>query len=678
MCFQQIKKYILPALIILISIFAVNVVFSFTERYDNKYSADQPGSDGGVLRLDEPWMASHPITPLVQGWEWRIAASSRSNSEGQTAGRLAFAASLPRSKTFIGQHGSFAGADLKNSPYGLASYYLSLSTPEQSEPYLLLLPEVFSACEVRVNGQPVRTLGSIDSERYQPFIKNILVSIPAGEAELMITAANYTHYYSGVTYPPLFGSMDAVESLVTHQLILYGFLCFFTLGAAIISLTVWVTHKEKYLYLLYGLMSVCFAVYISYPLTRFVGIRQVRFFYALEDISFYGMILCIVLTTQLLTGVMRGKLHQAAAAISLFFCILPGLTSFILAPMIPQWVNVSGHMIHCYKLAVSLYLIVTAWRGVFRPRHSLWLLCANSVFAMGILRDCRTAGLFEPIRGLWQTEYTSFLMILIFMALVIRHYRLLVLENNRLTLHLEDAVEKKTAHLTVLLNERRQLLSSIAHDMKAPIAVIRAYIELIRAGGVQIDEATDEYISIIGRKSSSLADQINTLQAFHEDDLQTGPPSICLLSDFLKAVSDEAGMYAEANGIYFHMELSKSPVFIRIQPPRLLRAMENIILNATESTPSGGNITLRGGADGEKAVITIRDSGCGIQPDDLPHIFDYQFSGKSEEEKTGAVRGLGLYFARNTILEQGGTIQVWSEPGLGTEFTITLPAVPRD
>lgn len=237
-----------------------------------------------------------------------------------------------------------------------------------------------------------------------------------------------------------------------------------------------------------------------------------------------------------------------------------------------------------YKLAVSLYLMFMAVRGQLKYRKSYWLLWANTIFAMGLLRDYLTAGLFEPVRGLWQTEYTSFLLILIFMGMVNRHYHLLVAENS--------------------LSE---------------------------------------------------------------------PPSHVSLTDFLQAVEAETSLYAEAKGIYFQMELPKTAAFLRIQQSRLLRAMENIILNNTEYTSCQGAITVAGHISGCQAVISIKDTGCGIPARDLPHIFEYQFYGKSEEEKQGAVRGLGLYFARNAVMEADGTIHVKSEPGRGSEFTVTLP-----
>lgn len=688
---KLIKKYMPLLFIILAACLLVNGIFLVSEAYDNKYRVCYSPDEYGHVAFPDGWFEEHKTTPLVTGWQWKTG-----DTESFTP-------------TYIGQYGSFAKGDRQASPYGQAVYRISISTPMQPEPYLLLLPEVFSACEVRINGDLVRTLGNVNAAFYKPLVKNILVSVPAGKAELQITAANYTHYYSGVTYPPVLGTADAVEGLVIRQLILYGFLCFFSLGAAVISIAFWVTHKRRQLYLLYGLMTVCFSVYISYPLTRYLGISAVRLFYALEDSAYYGIVLCMVLMTQLLTGNVGKRGHEAAAAVSLFFCVLPALTSFLLAPMVPQWVNLSGYLIHGYKLAVSIYLIILSLQGLFRSRQAGWLLFASLVFGAGVLRDFQTAGTYEPVYGLWQTEYTSCLIVITFMSLVIRHYRILVGENQRLSRHMAEEVEKKTEYLTVLLNERRQLLSGIAHDMKAPIAVIRAYIDLIRLGNVQIDPATEKYISVIDLKSNSLAEQLDVLQSFNQDNTQAEPPITCPLTDFLSCVRDETRMYADAAGIYYQMEIPHTDALVRIQKARLLHALENIVLNATEHTPAGGTVEVKASvgdsfsvgavfsvgdsfsvsdgfsaegklpaagdaaAEDSQAVITITDTGCGIPEEDLPRIFDYHFSGKQAGESPNIPRGIGLYFARTAIVEHGGTIEVRSKVGKGTTFVVTLP-----
>lgn len=656
------RKYISPCLIMLFTVLFINGIFLCIRRYDNKYTKDFPPVSGGALLITEEWVAEHPVTPLTAGWQWEL------NSD---TGKTAY------ENVWIGQYGSYSKNSMTASPYGIATYRLTLNTPKQPGGYLLYLPEIFSTCEIRVNGVTVETLGDISPSSYRPYVKNCIVAIPSGEAFLTVTAANYTHYYSGMTYPPLFGTYGAVIRFAEIQLVLYGFLCFFTLGAAVLSLAFWVSGRRENLSLLYGIMSLCFSIYISYPLSRFLGIRHIRFFYAAEDTAFYGMILCIVLISQLLTGKLGEKLHRAVSVLCLSFCVLPAVTSFLLAPVLPQWVNLSGILIQLYKLFISVYLIAVSVNGLLTHGSGRWLFTGNFVFALGTLEDFLTAGMYEPVYGLWQTEYTCFFIVLIFTAMMILRHRRMAAENEHLTHHLQDEIEKKTAYLTILLNERRQLLSGIAHDMKAPIAVIKAYIDMIRTENIHIDEEIAGYISIIDRKSSSLAKQITALQTFNSENSGLEVPALYPLSGFLRELYEEAAPYADAAGIYLQLILPDRPAYIRIQKARLLGALENILLNATEYTPPEGNITICCHIEEERAILSIRDTGCGISPENLPHIFDYGFSGTPEAGQNGIPRGIGLYFARIAVLEHGGSIFAESEPERGTVFTVILPLVKK-
>ena len=140
----------------------------------------------------------------------------------------------------------------------------------------------------------------------------------------------------------------------------------------------------------------------------------------------------------------------------------------------------------------------------------------------------------------------------------------------------------------------------------------------------------------------------------------------------MKDLYRETLPYTDANGIYYYLDLPREPAHIFCQRRRLFRALDNILLNATAYTPPGGRITLSLLCERDWAVIRVADTGAGISPENLPHIFDYRFSTNNQPPDSGS-RGLGLYFARITAEELGGTLTVVSEPGLGTTFSMRLP-----
>ena len=159
------------------------------------------------------------------------------------------------------------------------------------------------------------------------------------------------------------------------------------------------------------------------------------------------------------------------------------------------------------------------------------------------------------------------------------------------------------------------------------------------------------------------------LQVFNAQDRiqETSERLSCL--DFFRLVYMETRAYTDANGIYYDLSLPDQDAVLYCQQNRLFRVFENIILNAVEHTPLGGRITIGINYLQETVEVSIMDTGEGISPDHMDHIFDYQFSTKNHQ----GVRGLGLYFVKTTVEEMGGSITAESDPGIFTRFTIILP-----
>jgi two-component system sensor histidine kinase BaeS len=107
---------------------------------------------------------------------------------------------------------------------------------------------------------------------------------------------------------------------------------------------------------------------------------------------------------------------------------------------------------------------------------------------------------------------------------------------------------------------------------------------------------------------------------------------------------------------------------------RLAQALRNLISNAIRHTPAGGQVTMRVERSGERVTIQVADTGSGIAPEDLPHVFDRFYRGDKSRSRRGGGAGLGLAITRQLVTAHGGQIEVASAPGLGTSFVIALPA----
>ena len=226
------KKALAASLLVLfISLAGIGALFSLTFRWDNKYTYT-----GNTLHV------------LAEGWEFYPDLSLDENWNDNDA-----VFNSPKVIT-IGQYGNFKSFHPDASPFGTAVYRKQLYLEPAAEGWLLELPEIYSASKIYVNGELLLSYGSLSENHYRVHVQNALVSLPSGSVEIVIQASNYSHYYSGVVYPPVLGQTDTVTSLVIGRLIFFAFLCFFTLGCAAVSFTVWFRRQTDTLYAAYGVL----------------------------------------------------------------------------------------------------------------------------------------------------------------------------------------------------------------------------------------------------------------------------------------------------------------------------------------------------------------------------------------------------------------------------------------
>jgi two-component system, OmpR family, sensor histidine kinase BaeS len=126
----------------------------------------------------------------------------------------------------------------------------------------------------------------------------------------------------------------------------------------------------------------------------------------------------------------------------------------------------------------------------------------------------------------------------------------------------------------------------------------------------------------------------------------------------------------EAAGVTLDQDLA--PVPVRADERWLHQIITNLLTNALKFTPAGGHVTIGTSQRGADAVLQVSDTGVGITPEDLPHIFDRFWRGRSAAQISGS--GIGLAIAVQLAQAHGGALTARSEPGHGTELTLTLPA----
>lgn len=245
---------------------------------------------------------------------------------------------------------------------------------------------------------------------------------------------------------------------------------------------------------------------------------------------------------------------------------------------------------------------------------------------------------------------------------------------NRMAGVLEEAAERERG----LEQARRDLIASVSHDLRTPLAAALALVEAVADGVVPDPETEVRYLSSTRRELMNLGRLVDDLFELAQIDagvlrLDLEPASLHdLISDTLSSFQPQA----EHQGTRLVGEVSEDVDPVLIDPPRLQRVLQNLIGNALRYTPTGGTVSLRAVLRGEMVRVEITDTGQGITPEELPHIFERSFRGDESrmrpETKGVPGAGLGLAIARSLIEAHGGTIGVESDAGKGTRFYFTL------
>lgn len=650
------RKETRQSLLILSAFLLVGLLAVLSQyRWDNKYTSALSGGWGfNVLQSD-------PEEPawLVDGWEFYPGELL---SPGDFAsGRQA------EEYTYAGQYPNFS-AQL-GSPYGEATYRLVLENPGESLELSLYLPELLCAGRVYIGGKLAGEQGGV--EPYEPRVMDGVYSFTAsGSTEIIIQCANYTHYYSGMYYPPAVGTPSAIARLISARLAVYGLLCFFSLAAALLNFALWALGRDRLTRRL-GLLCMAYALRMSYPFLRTLGVPAIRSLYAVEDFCAAAVLLCAILLAGELSGAARlGFQRRAAVPAAAAMCAVCVIFPVFILPYAPLLINCYGLLLFAWKILAGIYLIFLSARAL-REQVALgrYLLCSAGLYGFFVAVSALTAGYLEPEFGAWPEEYGAFALVAGFAALMVHRGVRMVRENRRLNERLNEEVERKTRALETLLVERRELLATLVHDLKNPLSAVRNYADLVRGSSVELDAETTACLNALSERVGAVEDRFGLLQDFSRAERAAKGAERLELCAFLRGFYESNRPDLELGGQRFCLELLAGELYVSAGEPQLRAALENLCYNALSFTPPGGRITLSLRREDGSAVIGVADTGMGIAPEDLPHVFERGFTRRPD----GSGEGLGLYIVRTFALEHGGSAEAESEPGKGSTFTLRLP-----
>ena len=222
---------------------------------------------------------------------------------------------------------------------------------------------------------------------------------------------------------------------------------------------------------------------------------------------------------------------------------------------------------------------------------------------------------------------------------------------------------------------RRELIVNASHELRTPIASISAHVESLQKPGRQMDVESQQYLGVIDtetKRLSSLVDDLLVLARADADELKL-PVKPVNVGEIVDQVSTAMAPLArqQRNLSLVHSAASDLPPALA-DPDRLAQVLANVIRNAVNHTPDGGIITVNAELDAEAIAIAVSDTGIGIEPADLAHVFERFYRADQSRARDSGGSGLGLAIVRELLDAMGGSISAESTVGRGSTFTIRL------
>jgi signal transduction histidine kinase len=247
-------------------------------------------------------------------------------------------------------------------------------------------------------------------------------------------------------------------------------------------------------------------------------------------------------------------------------------------------------------------------------------------------------------------------------------------EIKQLSRQFNHMAERLQASFNTLSNERdtlRRFIADASHELRTPITALDNFIELLQGPAADDSRAREEFLA----ESQAQVQRLewitsNLLNLSRMDaglvELDRQPQD---LGRLLQSAATPFLQSAQSKQIDFEVQLPEEPVQVVCDRARMEIALGNLLSNALKFTPSGGKITIRGEAGAGQVSIQVTDTGRGIAAEDMPRVFERFYRGRTTREGSG----LGLSITQGIVLAHEGSIEVKSEPGKGSQFTILLP-----
>ena len=241
---------------------------------------------------------------------------------------------------------------------------------------------------------------------------------------------------------------------------------------------------------------------------------------------------------------------------------------------------------------------------------------------------------------------------------------------------LARAFNRMAENLERTEQRRMELIGDVAHELRTPLSSIKGIMEGLVDGVLTTEPATFMLVQREVARLQRLVHDLEELSRAEAGQLRLDPRAVAL-ADLVRAAADRLRSQFEGKGVSLHVDLPADLPQVWADPSRIIQVLLNLLGNALQYTPSGGQVTIRAWRDGRGVVVVVQDTGIGIPAEHLPHIFERFYRVDKSRSRTGGGSGIGLTIARHLVEAHGGRIWATSPgPGQGSSFTFTVPIAP--
>ncbi len=241
---------------------------------------------------------------------------------------------------------------------------------------------------------------------------------------------------------------------------------------------------------------------------------------------------------------------------------------------------------------------------------------------------------------------------------------------------LSEAFNHMAGKLEGIEDNRRRLLSDLAHELRTPLATISAHLEALTDGITEWNSGTARILTEQTERLTRLVVDINDVSRAEEGrialDVSPSPAA-----ELVNRAVEQARTAYQAKGVHLAHTLGPE-ITVLADPQRIGQVLTNLLTNALRHTPKGGCVTISTAPKVDQCVISVTDTGEGMTPDQLAHIFERFYRGDTARDRDAGGSGIGLTIAKALTEIHGGTLTASSQgPGAGSTFVVALPAADQ-